>query len=98
MNARDDLARAVELDVITAALPEHRHFIWRLRAALASRHELERLRKRRAASTSPVLSGGDGFRRRRRPSSSNGIRYPRRVGFGRGGIDAFFKSGASGGV
>ena len=44
MAGRLDLARAVELDVITAALPEHRHFIWRLRAALASRHELERLR------------------------------------------------------
>ena len=44
MNGHDDLAGAVELDLITAALPEQRFFIWRLMAALASHRELERLR------------------------------------------------------
>jgi hypothetical protein len=42
---RDDLSASAELEEIAVALPEHRHFIWRLKAALASRHELERLRK-----------------------------------------------------
>jgi hypothetical protein len=41
---RDDLSASAELEEIAVALPEHRHFIWRLKAALASRHELERLR------------------------------------------------------
>jgi hypothetical protein len=44
MNARDDLAGAIELDLIASALPEQRFFIWRLKAALAGRSERERLR------------------------------------------------------
>jgi hypothetical protein len=44
MNGRGDLASAIELDLIASALPEQRFFIWRLKAALAGRLELERLR------------------------------------------------------
>jgi hypothetical protein len=44
MNGRGDLASAIELDLIASPLPEQRHFVWRLRAALASRGERERLR------------------------------------------------------
>ena len=44
MLARDDLAMSAELDAIAAALPEMRHFLWRVKAALASCGERERLR------------------------------------------------------
>ena len=44
MTGGDDLASAIELDLIASALPEQRFFIWRLRAALSSRAALERLR------------------------------------------------------
>ena len=55
MNARDDLATAIELDLIASGLPEQRFFVWRLKAALASRSELERLRNRELRRPSPSI-------------------------------------------
>ena len=41
---RDDLSMAAQLGQIASALPEQRFLVWRLKAALASRGERERLR------------------------------------------------------
>jgi hypothetical protein len=97
VDGRDDLATAVELEVIAAALPEQRFFLCgfgrRSRVALGAS----------GCETSNCVTFAGFIRACRFPALRKAlerkwIRYLRRVGFGRGGIDAFFKSGASAGV
>ena len=60
---RDDLSMAAQLGQIASALPEQRFLVWRLKAALASRGERERLRNAELCRVRELYPGMRGFRR-----------------------------------